>query len=37
MANEPGTWFVEAGKNPDDFGYVNQGGLSRKVRLVTVR
>ena len=30
-AHEPGTWFVDTDKNPDDYGYVNQGGLSRKV------
>ncbi|PFH50119.1 hypothetical protein AMATHDRAFT_86013 [Amanita thiersii Skay4041] len=30
VPKDPGTWFVEAGKNPDDYGYVNQGGLSRK-------
>lgn len=30
VGKEPGTWFVDSGKNADEFGYVNQGGLSRK-------
>ncbi|EPQ51291.1 Aldo/keto reductase [Gloeophyllum trabeum ATCC 11539] len=30
VAREPGHWFVHSNRNPEDYGYVNQGGLSRK-------
>jgi aryl-alcohol dehydrogenase-like predicted oxidoreductase len=30
VAREYGTFFGTSGKNPDDYGYVNQHGLSRK-------
>ena len=27
----PGEWFIKTTKDPEKYGYVNQGGLSRKV------
>ncbi|TFK50410.1 aryl-alcohol dehydrogenase [Heliocybe sulcata] len=30
VGREPGEWFINTGRDPEQHGYVNQGGLSRK-------
>ncbi|KAF8636089.1 hypothetical protein AX17_003794 [Amanita inopinata Kibby_2008] len=37
VPNDRKTWFVDTDKNPDEYGYVNQGGLSRKYIFAAVK